>query len=139
MREYKKRLTTNNPNDYDPESDFCLNCMHFGDDCGYDKSNVCGNYLRFNKVYRRLSELEDLEEVLKCDLITLFKALKQGYIYVKLEDEITKRDVDMIDFREGIKGGCLDKSCYIQSFQTLKYINGYGKSWALTEKELEEE
>ena len=144
MREYKKRLTTNNSKEYDPKCDFCIDCKHFGKDCGYDKPNgTCVNYKRFNAIYSRLAELEDIEEVLGCDLITLFKALKQGYIYEKLEDEITKRDVDMLDFREGIKGVCLDKSYgidnYKQCYQTLKYINGYGKSWALTREELEEE
>ena len=48
----------------------------------------------------------------------------------------------MLDFREGIRGVCLDKSYgidnYKQCYQTLKYINGYGKSWALTKEELEE-
>ena len=85
MIEYKKRLTTNNIKDYDPRCDFCIDCKHFGKDCGYDKLNeTCINYKRFNAIYSRLSELEDIEEVLRCDLIKLFKALKQGYIYVKL-------------------------------------------------------
>ena len=113
-----------------------------------------GNYYLMQELYvnerekvqvaiEKLAKLEDIEEEIGITLITLFKALKQGYIYEKLEDEITKRDVDMLDFREGIKGVCLDKSYeidnYKQCYQTLKYINGYGKTWALTKEELLEE
>ena len=106
----------------------------------------CLNCMEGRKIedqYYKLQELEDFEDELGIDLITLFKALKQGYIYEKIGDEIIKSDVDMLDFREGIKGVCLDKSYgidnYKQCYQTLKYINGYGKSWALTREELEEE
>lgn len=142
MREYKKRLTTNNTKEYDPEYDFCIGCKYSGEPNGCNCPNgPCDNYMRFNAIYSRLAELEDIEEELGIDLITLFRALKQGYIYEKLEDEITKSDVDMLDFREGIKGVCLDKSYeidnYKQCYQTLKYINGYGKSYALTREELE--
>ena len=98
---------------------------------------------RENIVLTKLKHYEDIEDEIGTDLIALFKALKQGYIYEKLEDEITKRDVDMLDFRDGIKGVCLDKSYgidnYKQCYQTLKYINGYGKSWALTKEDLEVE
>lgn len=144
MREYKKRLTTNNSKEYDPKCDFCIDCKHFGKDCGYDKPNgTCDNYRRFNLIYNRLTELEDIEEVLRCDLINLFKALKQGYIYVKLEDGIIKREVDMLDFKEGVRCVLFDKSCQVdnnlQCYDMLNYIQDYGKSWALTEKELEEE
>ena len=115
---------------------------------GIDSTTLYDN-LDFNETntltvaLNKLAALEDIENDLGCDLITLFKALKQGYIYEKLEDEITKRDVDMLDFRDGIRGVCLDKSSYgidnyKQCYQTLKYINGYGKSWALTKEELEE-
>lgn len=97
----------------------------------------------FKPCINKLGQLEDLEEVLKCDLITLFKALKQGYIYVKLEDEIIKRDIDMLNFQEGIRGGVFSKTeavdnC-LQCYQMLNYLSGYGKSWALTRGELEVE
>ena len=120
-----------------------------------DKANIgVGNYYLMQELYvnerekvqvaiEKLAKLEDIEEEIGIDLITLFKALKQGYIYEKIGDEIIKSDVDMLDFREGIKGVCIDKSYgidnYKQCYQTLKYINGYGKSWALTKEELLEE
>ena len=144
MREYKKRLTTNNVKDYDPEYDFCIGCKYSGEPNGCNCPNgPCDNYMRFNAIYSRLAELEDIEEVLRCDLIKLFKALKQGYIYVKLEDGIIKRDVDMLDFKEGVRCVLFDKSCQVdnnlQCYDMLNYIQDYGKSWALTKEELEEE
>ena len=126
-----ERLTKDNDTQYDLIGNYNSNIEEF-----------TNNHKLRNSVLNKLGQLEDIEEELGVDLITLFKALKQGYIYEKLEDEITKRDVDMLDFREGIKGVCLDKSYgidnYKQCYQTLKYINGYGKSWALTKEELEE-
>lgn len=113
-----------------------------------------GNYYLMQELYvnerekvqvaiEKLAKLEDIEEELGCDLITLFKALKQGYIYEKLEDEITKRDVDMLDFKEGVRCVLFEKSCeidnYMQCYQMLNYIQDYGKSWALTKEELKEE
>lgn len=137
------RLTTNNLKDFDPKCDFCIDCKYFGKYCGFDKPNgTCVNYKRFNAIYSRLAELEDIEEVLRCDLINLFKALKQGYIYVKLEDGIIKREVDMLDFKEGVRCVLFDKSCQVdnnmQCYQMLNYIQDYGKSWALTREELED-
>lgn len=113
-----------------------------------------GNYYLMQELYvnerekvqvaiEKLAKLEDIEEEIGIDLITLFKALKQGYIYVKLEDEITKRDVDMLNFEDGIRGGVFSKTeavdnC-LQCYQMLNYLLGYGKSWALTREELLEE
>lgn len=95
------------------------------------------------KAIDKLCLLEDIEDELGCDLINLFKALKQGYIYVKLEDGIIKREVDMLDFKEGVRCVLFDKSCqvdnYMQCYQMLNYIQDYGKSWALTKEELKEE
>ena len=125
-----ERLTKDNDTQYDLIGNYNSNIEEF-----------TNNHKLRNSVLNKLGQLEDIEEELGCDLITLFKALKQGYIYEKMEDEITKKDVDMLDFREGIKGVCLDKSYgidnYKQCYQTLKYINGYGKSYALTREELE--
>ena len=127
-----ERLTRDNDTQYDLIGNYNSNIEEF-----------TNNHKLRNSVLNKLGQLEDIEEELGVDLITLFKALKQGYIYEKLEDEITKRDVDMLDFQEGIRGVCLDKSYgidnYKQCYQTLKYINGYGKSWALTREELEVE
>ena len=98
---------------------------------------------RENIVLTKLKHFEDIEDELGCDLINLFKALKQGYIYVKLEDGIIKREVDMLDFKEGVRCVLFDKSCQVdnnlQCYGMLNYIQDYGKAWSLTKEELEVE
>lgn len=99
-------------------------------------------FRKVEQLYNKLQQLEDLEEDLRVNLMPLFKALKQGYIYVKLEDEIIKKSVDMLNFEEGLRGGSFSKTeavdnC-LQCYQILNYLSDYGKSWALTEEELEE-
>lgn len=99
-------------------------------------------FRKVEQLYNKLQQLEDLEEDLRVDLMPLFKALKQGYIYVKLGSEVVKKSVDMLNFQEGIRGGVFSKTeavdnC-LQCYQMLNYLSGYGKSWALTEEELEE-
>ena len=120
---------------YDDVNIIGINSARLYEELDYDED------LTLTFALNKLAYLEDIEEELGVDLITLFKALKQGYIYEKIGDEIIKSDVDMLDFQDGIKGVCLDKSYgidnYKQCYQTLKYINGYGKSWALTKEELE--
>ena len=127
-----ERLTKDNDTQYDLIGNYNSNIEEF-----------TNNHKLRNSVLNKLGQLEDIEEELGIDLITLFKALKQGYIYVKLEDGIIKRDVDMLDFKEGVRCVLFDKSCQVdnnmQCYQMLNYIQDYGKSWALTKKELEEE
>lgn len=80
-----------------------------------------------NKALDKLSQLEDIEEELGIDLITLFKALKDG-IYKK--------------GRNNLKGYILFDNCPMLSFvhKTIEtqLIEDYGKTWALTREELEE-
>ena len=81
----------------------------------------------FNKIYHKLSQIEDIEEELGIDLITLFKALKDG-IYKK--------------GRNNLKGLILYSKMPMFSFyhKTIdaELIEDYGKMWALTREELEE-
>ena len=78
-------------------------------------------------VYDKLGKLEDIEEELGIDLITLFKALKNG-IYKK--------------GRNNLKGLILYSKMPMFSFyhKTIdaELIEDYGKTWGLTRKELEE-
>lgn len=48
---------------------------------GYVMFNVSDAYA--NQMYHKLRDLEDIEDELGIDLVTLFKALKQGGVYVK--------------------------------------------------------
>lgn len=83
----------------------------------------------------KLGELEDIEEELGIDLITLFNAYHCGF-YIKYEN-------GFIGF---IRGGQyylevgLETKCFIvKEFEpngTRWYFKDYGKTWALTKEEL---
>ena len=81
-----------------------------------------------NKALNKLCKLEDIEEELGIDLITLFEALKYG-IYKK--------------GRNNFKGLILYSKMPMFSFyhKTIdaELIEDYGKTWALTREELENE
>lgn len=79
------------------------------------------------KALDKLGQLEDIEEELGIDLITLFKALKNG-IYTK--------DNDLLTFPcLSIKGNILFT---LPSFRTFE-LKDYGKTWVLDKKELTSE
>lgn len=73
----------------------------------------------------KLGQLEDIEEELGIDLLTLFKAIKNGF-YAKDElGDIFFISSDMM------------KKQYEDSIKKLKdFNNDYGKTWALTKEEL---
>ena len=92
-----------------------------------------GQYLKtiksIDECMNKLGQLEDLEEELGVDLLTLFKAIRRGTAYFR---------------GYGRKGFELLFSDYMQQY----YLNiqgvatgfiptkSYGKNWALTEEEL---
>lgn len=89
---------------------------------------------------QKLGQLEDIEEELGIDLITLFKALKNGFWHIDEKKHIykTKRN----------KGNC-GAMCYYASLdciiaedvfddQYIYRLKDYGKVWALTKEELEQ-
>ena len=92
----------------------------------------------------KLGQLEDIEEELGIDLITLFKAFKQGYIYLDIKEnnngitKIVKFEVGGILFDKKDKVWRLTNDdrydgAYYGSLATNK---NYGKTWALTKEEL---
>ena len=85
----------------------------------------------FNAEYAKLADLEDIEEELGIDLITLFKALKQGGVYVK---EGNKVDWGLMMKGFEIVGNGNEISLWSQVKLEPK---DYGKIWALTKEELE--
>lgn len=103
-------------------------------DCGYKvKKDTCedGIIQGWNKTdaINKLGKLEDIEEELGIDLITLFKALKNG-VYVRYtNDEIEHRIVAGIE-EENIT------LCIKESKECYMYFDEYGKTWALTKEEL---
>ena len=91
-----------------------------------------------NACVDKLGKLEDIEEELGIDLITLFKALKKG-VYVKYDSDFGmtgKPNIKIV--KDNATGVCYrDKKWYIQEADTL--IKDYGKDWALTREELEDD
>ena len=89
-----------------------------------------------NACVDKLGKLEDIEEELGIDLITLFKALKKG-VYVKFDSyfgNIGELDIKIV--KDNATGVCYrNKKWYLQEEDTL--VKDYGKTWALTKEELE--
>ena len=108
------RLTIKTENNYDTETQLLTECV------------------------KKLGQLEDIEEELGIDLITLIKALKNG-IWWK---GITSFNTSGIFFEENpqlyIKNKLLIKITFMKN-QDYVYLKDYGKTWALTKEELEDE
>ena len=90
------------------------------------------------KWHNKLSQLEDIEEELGIDLITLFKALKNGVYYFTIGGQLTKDYVWLVD--NYISIAARDKLSY--SFRTAfegqtLLFQDYGKTWALDKQTLE--
>lgn len=99
----------------------------------------------------KLGQLEDIEDGLGINLITIFKALKNG-IWVKREDKIEKIEITT-NLRLVLDcNGSTDKMSYwILDYQDITrgndriecidnwFVDKYGVEWALTKEELENE
>lgn len=78
--------------------------------------------------FNKLGKLEDLEEELGIDLVTLFKALKNGiWIYDDGNPYFTSR----------IKLSWHLDAIYCDTSDIYVLLKDYGKTWALTKEELE--
>ena len=98
----------------------------------------------------KLGTLEDIEEELGIDLITLFKALKDGF-YIKYNGEIVHIFPDKhitINFWYNIINVFIPPKFFIDCKKGANYLSetideeywfkDYGKTWALTKEELEQ-
>lgn len=110
---------------------------------GYGSVDVpCDNLDYLELVYNKLGQLEDIEEEIGINLITLLKAQRQDTIYYKgyQFDYKIKECTVIYGSWIYIKGNpvyelylnYMDWSCGI-----LVYASDYGKTWALTKEELE--
>ena len=108
---------------------------------------------------KKLEELKDIEEELGIDLITLFKALEKGFYFKKTEneddEETSEHEIlfaspskytvvnfwyNTIEIHIAPKFviDCNKKiECEIPSIEDEVWIEDYGKTWALTKEELE--
>ena len=97
-----------------------------------------------NDIYKKLKSLEDIEEELGIDLIFMFKILKNRRIMYKHDVGIIRSKIIIDEFE--IYGLAFDDGQY-----TLWIYNNYeddclfvctkdyGKTWALTKEELEDD
>ena len=84
----------------------------------------------------KLCRLEDIEEELGIDLITLFKALKNGVCYYS-NSQLTKDAVYPISNFLTDYNDKLSYSFMTRFEKQLLHFKDYGKTWALTKEELE--
>ena len=83
------------------------------------------------RAFVELEELQDIQEKLGVDLITLFKAF--NHIYYKKDNEIKMAcHIALVDWAICI----LDENMTIGEGVSLR-VYDYGKTWALTKEELE--
>ena len=88
---------------------------------------------RLQAIYEKLFELEDIEEELGIDLITLFNASKNG-AYVK-ETQYSR----CVDYIDGASLGFGHNGFYFYDAKNRlwnMFFKDYGKTWALTKEEL---
>lgn len=104
------------------------------DYCGYDvatrkeqRDYTCEEIF---DVLQKLGKLEDIEDELGIDLITLFKALKDGVYY--------KYKPYGYDYKISKCRKChlTGNRTLVVDYHTYKYLCDYGKTWALTKEEL---
>ncbi|MCR4661674.1 MAG: hypothetical protein K5765_06740 [Clostridia bacterium] len=81
----------------------------------------------YRKACQKLGQLEDIEDELGIDLITLFKALKNG-IWIRTDDRIVFHKAPYKTLAENIG--------YFRRLFEKEYTHNYGKTWALTEEEI---
>jgi hypothetical protein len=83
------------------------------------------------EIVKKLSDLEDIEEELGIDLVTLFKALKNG-VYVKTKEGVSKHfTVHLMKWQQ------TSTYCFYYRPYSHIWLKDYGKTWALTKEELE--
>ena len=93
-----------------------------------------------DEAYKKLCQLEDIEEEIGIELTTLFKALKYGVYYYTSQNQLTHDYVWLYD--NYISAGFREKLSY--SFMTcfqkqILLFEDYGVTWAIYRPELENE
>ena len=96
-----------------------------------------------NKAMDKLSKLEDIEDNIGIDLITLFKVWNDGvYLYTD-NCGYSKLHVGKVKYKNGdtidLENKCfiINECCGQGDYHThTLYFKDYGKTWALTREEL---
>lgn len=92
-----------------------------------------------DEAYKKLYQLEDLEDELGLDLITLFKALKYGVCYITSQNQLTHDYVWLYD--NYVSASVRDKLSYslLTCFQKqILSFEDYGKTWSIYRENLEQ-
>ena len=94
----------------------------------------------FRNIYRKLQDLENVEEEIGIDLTVLFKALKNGVYYFDEQGQLIHDYVWLVN--DYVAEGVPDKLSF--SFKTshnrqILLFEDYGKIWALYKQQLPEE
>ena len=90
------------------------------------------------KAIDKLSELEDIEDELGVDLVTLYKALTSG-VWVKNEEgQIYHANVYLHNLILS-PNSAKNNFCFVTPNDVLLLFYRIGQDWALTKQELEEE
>lgn len=90
----------------------------------------------YQQCFDKLGQLEDIEEEIGIDLITKDKVEKNRYVFVGYQNSIEINQVEIKKYgRLGID--IYDKNAVFK-YNYLSYKD-YGKTWALTREELENE
>ena len=86
-----------------------------------------------NKALDKLSQLEDIEEELGIDLLTLFKALESGVWYKDYKDN------DKIKFTNRVEENMRCKEFIVPAKYTIIALKfkDYDETWSLTREDLE--
>ena len=122
-----------------------MNRLTKKNDIGYFPTYERETKENYYDLIHKLGKLEDIEEELGIDLLTLFRALKNG-IYLKFGSEkntgvgvyYEHRAILPRHFDKDYKGYFIDLQLEL-SINFNFYFKDYGKTWALTKEELENE
>lgn len=95
-----------------------------------------GNYGRItdDRIYNKLGQLEDIEKELGIDLITLFKALKEGIYCIDFDNQDIRKFKALLCFNSTSK-----QFYWYGSNIGYPDLKDYGKTWALTKEELNDD
>ena len=88
----------------------------------------------FTDIYCKLEHLEDIEEELGCPLEVMFKVLKQKFVY-NIENE--KIELLLVFLSNKSNDLYLYGFTEITTQDVRLSLKDYGKTWALTKEELE--
>ncbi len=90
-----------------------------------------------NDLWNKVKSIEDIEEELGVDITTLFKALKNG-IFVE-EQNTTEKEIVFEEIALDLNNKVLLFRQPRKEIGKGRTISRYGKTWALTREELENE